>query len=233
MNIAIIDDEKMWRDKARKLIERHYKKIEMQIDEFESGEHFLIEKKKYDLIFMDIEMPGLDGLDTLQEYRLFTAEGIAVILTTHMEIVQKGYFVDAFRYVNKGKMEEELEEALTSADIRMKTNEILTFHQVGFGEVSLRIRDILYIETEKRNIIVHTDNEDYICSGTIAEYEKILEPISFFRSHKSYIVNLDKIKRMDGTSVYFANGKSAYVSERKYVETKRQYMKRKRIITNR
>lgn len=233
MNIAIIDDEKVWRDKAHKLIESHYKKIEMQIYEFESGEDFLAEKKNYDLIFIDIEMPGLDGLDTLQEYRLFTSEGIAVILTTHMEIVQKGYFVDAFRYVNKGKMVEELEEALTSADIRMKTNEILTFHQVGFGEVNLRIRDILYIETEKRNIKVHTNNGEYTCSGTIAEYEKILEPISFFRCHKSYIVNLDMIKKMDEKNVYFANGKSAYISERKYVETKRQYMKRKRIVTNR
>lgn len=119
MNIAIIDDEKIWRDKAHRLVEKHYNDIEMTIDEFGSGGDFLEKKQKYDFVLMDVEMDELNGFETISQYRLFFDDFIAIIFITHMEVSAQGYLVNAFRYVNKAKMEEELEEALTSADIKL------------------------------------------------------------------------------------------------------------------
>lgn len=232
MNIAIIDDEKIWRDKAHGLVEKHYNDIQVNVEEFESGNSFLEKRKKYDFVLMDVEMNGLNGFETLSEYRLLFDEFIAIIFTTHMETSAQGYLVNAFRYVNKTKMEEELEEALSSADIKLETNKFLTFHQLGKGEINIRIKDILYIETEWRNIVVHTSENQFKCSGTLSEYEQSLEYVGFFRCHNSYLVNLDRIKNFDTGAVYFANGEMAYISARKYAETKRRYLKRKRAVSS-
>lgn len=232
MNIAIVDDEKEWRDKAHMLVEKHYKNINVSIDEFDSGISFLERNKKYDFILVDIEMDRLNGFETISQYKLFTSECIAIIFTTHMEVSTKGYVVNAFRFVNKVNMAEELEEALASADIRLETNNILKFNQLGAGKINIRIKDILYIETEWRNIIVHTLDNNIKCSGTLTQYERELEPVGFFRCHNSYLVNLDMIKKFDNGAVYFANGKTAYISKRRYAETKRRYLKRRREISS-
>lgn len=65
---------------------------------------------------------------------------------------------------------------------------------MGKGEINIKIRDILYIETEWRNIVVHTSDNRIKCSGTLSEYEKQLKSVGFCRCHNSYLVNLDKIK---------------------------------------
>lgn len=232
MNIAIVDDEKIWRDKAHRLVEKHYNNIEIFIDEFESGEDFLNNNKKYDFVLMDVEMKGMNGFETISEYKVFFDDFISIIFTTHMETSTQGYLVNAFRYVNKTKMEEELEEAFSSADIKLEVNKFLTFHQLNKGEINIRIRDILYIETEWRNIVVHTSESKLKCSGTLSEYEHNLEYVGFFRCHNSYLVNLDRVKSFDNSTVYFANGEIAYISTRKYAETKRRYLKRKRAISS-
>ena len=102
---------------------------------------------------------------------------------------------------------------------------------MGKGEINIKIRDILYIETEWRNIVVHTSDNRIKCSGTLSEYEKQLKSVGFCRCHNSYLVNLDKIKNFDSSSVYFANDEFAYISKRRYSETKKQYLKRRREIS--
>ena len=69
MKIAIVDDELFWRESVLKMTKSHYSDIEVDIDVFESGVHFLKAKKFYDIVIMDIEMPGIDGFDTIMEYR--------------------------------------------------------------------------------------------------------------------------------------------------------------------
>lgn len=232
MKIAIVDDEKIWRDKARQLVEKYYKKMEIYIEEFESGNSFLEQRKQYDFVLMDIEMPGMDGFETIKQYRLLHKEVIVIILTTHMEVSTRGYVVNAFRYVDKTKMDVELEEAFVSADIKLETDNTLTFHQIGIGEIEIRIRNILFIETAWGKIVVHTVDNQVKCSGTLSEYEKQLESMGFFRCHNSYLVNLDMIKEFDSCNICFANNEKAYISSRRYAETKRRYLKRKRKLFN-
>ena len=231
MNIAIIDDEKLWRNMAHRLVQSHYAGVDINIEEFESGDSFLEQKGDFDFVLVDIEMPGKDGFETIKEYKGIKQGFITIIFTTHMEISNKGYFVDAFRYINKENMETELKEALTSADIRLETNKTLSFNVLGKGDINIRICDIFYIETEARKLIVHTFNGELKCSGKISQYEEELENVGFFRSHKCYLVNMDKVKRFSNSEAEFTDGTTAYVSSRRYAEMKRKYLERKRNIS--
>lgn len=226
MDIAIIDDELEWRQRERSYLEKFYGDIPTHIDLYDSGVTFLNTEKKYDIVIVDIEMPQKDGFETIKEYKKFYNDSINIILTTHMEISRKGYLVNAFRYVDKTNMAEELHEALTAADILLESNNTIYFNVIGRGKKAIRVKDIIYIETEKRNILVHTSEDVWECSNSIDALEKELIPYGFYRSHRSYLINVDKVKRFDHRNIYFRENEVAILSSRKYVDFKKKYMDR-------
>ncbi len=226
MKIAIVDDELFWRESVLKMTKSHYSDIEVDIDVFESGVHFLKAKKFYDIVIMDIEMPGIDGFDTIMEYRKEYGKVIAIILTTHMEISHKGYLVNAFRYVNKEKIKVELEEAFHASEHLLAVNNAVLLNVVGLKPIRVVVKDILFIETRKRNVIVHTEEKEYECSNSISSLEKSLSDCGFYRSHKSFLVNLDRIKNFDKKNIYFSNNQIAFLSTHKYAEFKMKYSER-------
>lgn len=230
MKLAIVDDSKFWRDLACDTVKAFYENTPVDIELFDSGEAFLECHKPYDIILMDIEMPNKNGFETIAEYRLFKSDCIAIILTTHTEFANKGYFVDAFRYIDKTNMKLELEEALTSAAKVLACNDTISVNVIGLGSLKLVVKNILFIKTYKRNIIVHTVDNKYECSNNIAELESLLEKYGFYRSHRSCLVNLDKVTTFNKRDIFFANNETAYLSSRKYPEMKRKYLERLRSI---
>lgn len=229
MKIAVVDDEKEWRIKAYQHIRKYYEGQESHADvhTYSSADAFLKSGKKYDILFADIEMPGMDGFEMADQYSRMNPDYTLIILTTHTEMSRKGYMVNAFRYIDKMNMEAEMREALMSADKRMKRNEVLTVNVVNLGTIKLVRKDILYVETTKRNILLHTYDNDYICSDNISELEEALKEAGFFRCHKSYIVNLDAVKNFDSVFIYLMDGSKVYVSARKYAQLRKQYLQRK------
>lgn len=204
MKIAIIDDEKVWRDSARSAV-REYVGPRDQIELFSSGITFLDRHQEYDVVLMDIDMPKLDGFDTIIRYKTEFSSSTILILTTHLDYARKGYLVDAFRYIDKAKMEEELDEAFEKIRDINRKNHFSVVGRNGKKVKTILIKDIYYIESV----------------GTL---EEKLEEYGFFRCHKSFLVNLNAVKYLDNTFAYFPGNKKAYISVRKYVETKRRYI---------
>lgn len=203
-----------------------------EIDCYKNGIDFLRENKKYDIILVDIEMPGKDGFETIKEYKMLYSDTVCIILTVHTEISRQGYLVGAFRYIDKIKMEKELKEALTSAEILIEINNIVELNVVNMGKKEVRVKDIIYIETEKRRILVHTTEGVFVCNDGIEALEKKLGRYGFYRSHRSYLINLDKVKKFDRRNIYFRKDKVAVLSSRKYVDFKKKYMARNFLIAN-
>lgn len=229
MKIAVVDDEKEWRVKAYQQIQKYYEQqqTKAEIHAYASGEAFIRHGKQYDILFADIEMPGMDGFGMADTYNRMNHGYTLMILTTHTEMSRKGYMVNAFRYIDKMNMEMEIQEALEAAEKKMKRNEALTVSVINLGNMKVVIKDILYVETTKRNILLHTVDNEYTCNGNLSEMEEVLKGAGFFRCHKSYIVNLDAVKTFDNVFIYLMDGSKVYVSARKYVELKRQYLQRK------
>ena len=149
MQIAIVDDELEWQIKVKEYLKKYWSSKSLNIDMFIDGAEFDY-GKEYDVVFLDVEMKNRDGFETAKLYRKTHENAIIIFLTSHQELCNRGYMVNAFRYIDKGNLEEELDEALTAFEDIHKRYHIITFHIPNMGDVTCRIKDIFYIETEKR-----------------------------------------------------------------------------------
>lgn len=231
MKIAIVDDERHWRIIVEDIVKKYPWKECVEINTFSCGEEFYKENG-YDLVFMDVEMKEMDGFETAYHYKNNNEDTILIFLTTHTELSRKGYVVNAFRYIDKANVVEEMQEALNAIEDLQSRKHRIIFHVLHVGEICEQVRNILYIETDKRNVIIHTKEQSYISNRKIDELEDELKEWGFFRCHKSYLVNLGNIHRFDKINVYFKNGNKAMVSSRKYVELKKKYIENTYKIAN-
>ena len=224
MKIAIVDDQTNWRTIIEDLIKKHYGENSPQIDQFQCGEDFC-NQKGYDVVFMDIEMKEMDGFNAVRFYKSNNEDAIIIFLTTHDEMSRQGYIVNAFRYIIKSNIEVELEEALSAIDVLQNRSRLIQFHVINMRTMNIKAEDILFIETDNRNVIIHTKEQDYVSNKKMDKLEQELEGIGFFRCHKSYLINLDHVHKFDRLYVYFKDGKKALVSTRKYAQLKDKYFK--------
>lgn len=224
MRIAIVDDEERWRKEICHRVRGYYP--DADIETFSSGDVFLEGAEVYDIVFMDVEMDGRDGFETIKEYSEYNRNGKVVFLTTHMEMANRGFCVNAFRYLDKVNLDEDMREAVGAVNATFKKEKIVCIPTIHEGELKLRSGAILYAETEKRNVRIHIDGvEDSGCITrmSMAELETLLGD-AFFRCHKSFIVNLDKISRINKIDLTLKNGETVMVGRNNRAELKQKYL---------
>lgn len=225
MKIAIIDDSKNWRQKIKEEISRYLDISDEDIDMYSGGEQYLESQKKYDISFVDIEMAGIDGFETISSARKYNPDGFYIILTTHEELSRKGYIVNAFRYIYKMKLEE-LDEAISAIQVLQERNKTIEVSVIGGGIKELELKNIIFFETEKHYILVHTKQGVLKCNNNMRDIENMLPNQWFYRCHKTYIINLDEIKRIDRKIVYLNDGNDVDISRRKVNQFKEIYFNR-------
>lgn len=223
MKIAVVDDERKWIEEILRVVQRHMEQVD-SVEVYESGVEFLKGNKEYDVVIMDVQMDIKDGFDTLEEYILQYPDSINIFLTTQLDLARKGYLVDAFRYIDKSKMDEEIEEAFSKIREINKKNKHSLISASGNTIKNIYIKDVLYIDTCGRHSLIHTDVGEYKCDKKINDLERELEEFGFFRCHKSFLINLGKVEKLDKEFAYFPNGERAYLSVRRYSETKKKYI---------
>lgn len=219
--IAIVEDEEKWQRVAKNEIERHYG-TNAYIDFFQTGEKFLEKCQDYDMIFMDIELPGKDGFEIAEEYVREHRDTLLIIMTTHTEMSRKGYQVNAFRYIDKFHPEE-IAEALQSAEKRKRRLKRIAFQFPNAGEVKLCCKDIIYLESDNHNIKVQTLEETLVCREKMEYVKEMLEEFGFFLIHRSYLINLDHVKDFNKKDVIMSNEEFIPISRDRYVLFKKNY----------
>lgn len=232
MKISIVDDDPKWVERIKNEVMRYDENKEMEIDAFLSGEEYLKKQAQYDISFIDIEMPGIDGFETISAARKYNPNGIYVILTTHVEMSRKGYVVNAFRYLDKTQLEE-MRETIESAQVLLGRNEKIEVNVINDGVRKLTLKNIIYIETEKHYILIHTKHGVVKCSDRMQDVEKMLPDNWFNRCHHAYIVNLDEINDIKDKIIYLSNGDDIDVSDRKMGRFKKAYFNREYERANR
>lgn len=231
MKIAIVDDDINWRERVRDEILQYDVDKDFEMEFFASGEAYLESKKRYDISFVDIEMPELDGFETITRAKETDGDGIYIILTTHTEMSRKGYKVNAFRYIDKLQLEE-IREAIDSAKTILGRNKKIEVNVIGDGVRKITLKNIIFVETYKHYILVHTRQGMLNCSNTMHEMEKMLPDNWFFRCHNSFIVNLDEIDHMDERIAYLSDGSNIDISHRKMNQFKKIYFSRQFACAN-
>lgn len=196
MNCIIVDDEYPAREELKYFI-NEFSNMKMEA-EFEDSIKALeyIEENKPDIVFLDINMPKLDGMVLGKIINNFEKKVIIVFITAYKEHAVNAFEIEAFDYILKPYSEERIVNTLRRLEkiqfVDKCINNKITLKKNNKLRV-ISICDICYCEARERETIIYTSKEKFIENCSISEFYKRLPKNNFFRSHRSYIVNLEKI----------------------------------------
>ncbi len=228
----VVDDEFYCRNNLKMILDDFCPEVEVvgMADSADQARS-LITQFNPDLIFLDIKMPKEDGFTFLDS--LPTRNFSVVFTTAHNEYALKAFKVDAIDYVEKPINIEDLRNAVTKvvrfqqANPSVKSDSIKESDRVSFatrdGFITIKYDEIIHLEaSDNYTMIYMTDNRKHLSCKNIKVYEESLDPNTFFRAHKSHIINvathLKGFTRSDGNIAILTNGKQIPVSRRKLAE---------------
>lgn len=226
MKIAICDDEKIFAENTAKIITSLLAdKSKCDIVTCSSGEEVLEKHRteKFDIIFLDIEMNGINGTETAREIRKTDSKAIIVFLTNYREFAEEGYEVGAFRYFVKNQpryvYEEKFKSVLEEYFQNHKTFEVDSKNITSY----IYLNEICYFDVLNKEITIHTMNDKIKYYGKLSNVEEELRNDNFFiKSHKSFLINISKISYINKLDIIMKNGDVVPMSRncRKLIESK-------------
>jgi len=230
MQIAICDDEKEIRDMLAEKIQRIYPEATLLF--YQSGETLLLSHCQPDILLLDIQMSGKDGMETAKEFRRNHKNTILIFVTAFGDYVFQAFDVGAFHYLVKPFDDRKFEEVLRNATGQLEdrknkgfegTKEALSLIITTKGRhITVNLEDIVYAEVFDRKVILHTINEDIEYYGKMKDLEKKAGD-DFYRSHRAYLVNFNFIRKYDATTIYLEKGQ-ALMAKQNYREFVKQYL---------
>ncbi|MBX4262824.1 LytTR family DNA-binding domain-containing protein [Clostridium estertheticum] len=221
MKIAVCDDESVFTNQISSYLEKYYHSLDVLIETFQSGEEFLkrfiVHPDHYDLIFLDIEMGGIDGVSTARQIRKCNRQVLIIFLTSHLEFAVDGYEVDAFRFLPKPIQEVKLLRTLTDIQTELDRNKKLLISK-GDREILLRYQDIVFLKAQNINVLIRTKQDSYVIRKTLNALENEIEGPVFFSPHRSYVINLSYVADYDKKAITMETGERIALSRNKVSE---------------
>ena len=205
INIGICEDELHYRVNIKDMLGDILStySINYKIYEFSSGEELLSNyPKDLDILIMDIQMKIINGMDTARKIREFDQNLEIIFMTSFSEFMQEGYEVKAYRYILKPISERKISRNILPCinEIMKKKNNYLTINVKNYVD-RIKIDSIVYIETDRPNILIYTNDNKYTTKMSISKIDKILREHGFFRCHNSYIVNLKLVESVNSNTL--------------------------------
>ncbi len=219
MNICICDDDLTIHEKIEQLIKNHTQTPSDVSICKATGSAELMKlfgtAKKPDIVFLDIEMPRMNGIQTAEKIREISKKTILIFVSSHTQYVFDTFRLDAFHFLRK---------PITLTEFNDVFGRALNKHKTCNAEVSLRfqgerctlpIDSITYVEGYNRHIMLHTENENFESVGRLRDIFPELEMHGFIYVHQGYIVNMNYIRHFRQDEIILQGGKSVPVSVRK------------------
>ena len=220
MRIAVCDDDETAVSFLRELIES-YPKQKLNADGYSSGEDLLRTGNIYDLIFLDIDMKGIDGIETARRIRIHDRKVKIVYVTSYKEYAGKAFSVHAFGYLLKPVKQEKIWKQIEDA-LLWQEEEAPEVKQVEFtaveGLVRLPVDMIYYFEYQNRRIYMKAKDTTYEMRGRISDIAGRMEEYGFSVPHKSFVVNLYHVKNIKGYEILMMNGEWIPLSQKQAVQ---------------
>lgn len=202
IKIAIVEDEKSAQDKLTSFILEYCKKEDVDIDfeVFSDAISFLNNYRSvYDLLFLDIDMPGLDGLTAAKKLREIDKKILIIFVTNLAQFAVKGYEVDALDYIVKPFSYSNFASKMKRAVEHINFDSDMIVINRSTGMIRLLARDVKYIESIGHKIIYHSKKEDITGgSKSLSDLEEELKDMGFLRCNNCYLVNFRFIKTISG-----------------------------------
>lgn len=230
MNIAICDDDKELLEYLKVLTKKWSAKSDMECktDCFVSSEDFLFVNENgfpYDVVILDIQMGGINGMELAKEIRNKDENISIVFLTGIKDYVFEGYEVGAIRYMMKPIKEDEFFNVLDIAASEVDRDKKYCIFSYGSEKIKIPCDDIMYVESDEHYVIINTSDKKYKIKYSINKLLKELNPDEFAPAHRSYIVNVGCIEKITKTECILENGVNIPVSRNNYGRLNQAFIK--------
>ena len=222
MKVAVCDNDGAFRERMLRVL-TPYTSIS-SADLFESGAALLeaMPKRGYDAVYLDIEMPGMNGMETAQKLQAIHPGIIIIFISSYTSYVSGAFKLHAFQFlVKENATKEEIVSELRRAEKRYRDDHYLYTFRYSATVAKVPIQKIVYLESKDRHLHLHTQNaECYTFRGRLDTEESKLKPFHFVRIHKSYLVNLAYVCRVSRLALTLEDSeKTELPVSRKYQES--------------
>ncbi len=229
MKIAVCDDDAAFCNIFCRVLEERFALRDWDWDcqVFSSGQSILkADLAGVQVVFMDVDMPGIDGMEAARQLRTRYHDLLIVFVTAFPKYAVEGYCVDALRYLLKESLSEQLPECLDAIEDRLTAGQGCIKVHTPDQALTVRLEDILYCEgTTHRRTLLHTSSGATIeCMGRLGEHEKELAGQDFLRIQKSYLVNMRHVEDIRNYTAVLTNGEALRVSRQGYSEICRRFV---------
>ncbi len=232
MRIIICDDEKQQGEIIEAYLREWFEQNQMEQPAYlyySSGEELLEKEEAPDVVFLDVKMGGITGIDAGQKLKEKFPDVIIFMETSFLDYLDDAMRFHVFRYltkpIDKERLFRNMEDAIqlhkvvtrTRRKIEMKT-------ETGITHISMS--EIVYIEARDQRTFVYTRTNEYTSWNTLHDWIAQLDMETFFQPHRSYLVNLEYVTHFDKTRIHLCDDQyTAYLAGRKYKEFKEAYFR--------
>ena len=210
IKIAVCDDDAAQREYLLSQVSAWAKKNRhlVEVKQYSGAKEFLFtysEEKDFDILLLDVEMPEINGIELAKTIRRENAAVQIVFITGFYEYFSDGFDVSALHYLIKPVDEEKLYPVLNRAVDNLSYRQRCVLLSTGEMDVKVQLADILYAEAENVYVVVHTREENFRVRMALGKFMEQLDE-TFFKVHRSYVVNLKYIRKITRKDVTLANG---------------------------
>lgn len=230
IRIAVIDDDSIMLNQISKFINETIDE-EIILDSFENSVDFFhkIDKLTYDIVFLDIDMPKMNGFEVAETLKYIKPKVVIVFVSNLEHLVFKSFEFNPFRFVRKSCLEADITSAINAYKKELYTIKDANFFKTVEADRIIFTHDIIYFESMKHDIYIHTTKDKYklkrerakeISMKTLSQQ---FEPKGFIRVHRSFLVNFRYIYLINQDSIILKNKMSIGINPHKFRDIKNIY----------
>ena len=228
MRILICDDDALIVEQLQKYIRIFFEKICVKCPElvcFSYGESLLADKSEKDILFLDVEMPVMNGIYVGNELKKRNDNIIIFIVTSYSEYLDEAMRFHVFRYLSKPLDKQRFFRNMKDAVDLYNTMTIKIPIETKQGVHTLPASSVIAVEAQGRKVVIHTTQRDFESIRNMQYWLELLPKNCFFQTHRSFIINFEHVTDFDRTLVHMADEQfHAYLTKRKYSAFKEAYL---------
>lgn len=230
MKIALCDDEKSFLAWFKNKLKQQLPAVQAgdsTIDLYNEGRSLLKAqaRKKYDVLFLDIHMPGTDGMKIARQLWRQSGEPLIIFTSEKEELVFQALRVHPFEFLKKSEIDRELPRLLCDILRELRKNREVLSLKCREGMVKIPVHEIYYLENRRNDVVVYTREKEYTVRDSLAAKEKELAPFGFLRTHSGFIVNSYHVFMAEKMFVLLDDGRRVPVSRNRYKAVKEIILK--------